>query len=611
MKWIRWSGFVPFLVIITGLSLTFILLIDSLIEWGIESTGSDIVNAKVELENAEFKFSPLGITLNKLQVTNPDAPMSNAIEIDRIAFLMEGSHLIRRKLLINEMNVDGVKLNTPRKYSGELTNKTTKVSEEKDSKKDPAISLPSFDTPNVDEILKKEPLKIDQASKILKTDITDTEASWRKIKEELPDKKRYESYEARLNAIRKVNYKDVIKLKAAIDELKALKNDISADGQRIKQGYQQIVTDSLRLNSELKTLINSPGEDYKYLLNKYSLSTQGATNLGVLFFGDKTKLWSDTAIYWYKKLQPYISKIEFSESNSELERERGEGKTIHFTEINPQPDFLIKKVHAGIELASGKFKGNILNISSQQRLVGRPITFEFTGSNMSGIQSLKLNGEFNRLKSSPKDFVNLAIRQYNMDSHSLLNEETLSVVIDKAKSDLHINAKREGNNLNATVKNFIHNIKFNNKAAGGGEIKQMLVAALNDISSFNINGRVYGTFDKYHTRISTDLDNKLGANLKSQVNKLKKNFQVELKNKLNSYAKPYTDDAKNKVNVLRDKYEKEIQAKKNQFEQQIASAQKQIDGYKAQIKNKEQELKNKAKKKIESKIQDKLKGLFK
>ena len=608
MKWIRWSGLIPFAAIVGSLCVLFILFIDILIERGIEAAGSDIVGAKVELGSAEFSFSPLGISLNHLQVTDPNAPMSNIVEINNVAFTMDGSYLIRRKLLINEMNIDGLRLNTQRKYSGAIakTKKAAPVTESKKIDEKSTFKLPGFEMPDVDEILKKETLKVDEAANILKTDIPETKQSWESLKAALPDQKRLDSYKTRFNEVCNVNDKDIKKLKVAIDKCKTLKSDIAKDSALIKQTQNQINKDTGRLNNELKTLISSPKEDYKYLLSKYSLSTEGATNIGVLFFGDKVKTWSDTAIYWYNKLQPFISKIELSGGEDKPEPKRGAGKNIHFTEYHPRSDFLIKKAHVSVELEAGKFNGEVLNITSQQPLVGKPTTFNFNANKMQRIKSLKLNGEFNRLKATPEDHVQLSIRNYDMDNFSLLKEDKLTISIADAKSDLTIKANRIAKKINASVNNRVHSIKFANSSTGGGEITRMLVAALNDINSFKVDGRLYGTLDNYHTRISSDLDKKLGANFKAQTNKLKQKFQRKLKAKLDQTAKRYTNEVKQELDALH-KDEKEVQNRKQQFDKQLAAVQKQIDKYKSDIKAQEKALKSKAK----EDVKDKLKGLFK
>ena len=612
MKHIRWSGLITFTVIVASIFVLFILFIDNLIKAGIESTGSDMLSAKVELGNANLSFSPLGLTLNHIQITNPDSPMSNIVEINKIAFAMEAEHLIRHKLLINNMYIDGLRMNTVRKYSGALKKKkiATTAPSKKEGTNKSSVKLPTFEIPDVDQILKKEPLKVDLASKILKEDILKTEQSWETLNKQLPDAKRIKSYETRFNKIKKVDYKNIIKLKSAINELKSLQTDISKDSNTITKTHKQITIDSNRLSKELKTLINAPKQDYEHLTNKFSLSTEGATNIGVLFFGDKAKKWSDTAIYWYNKLQPVLSKLERT-TEEEPEQLRSKGLNIHFKEFHPRPDFLIKKIHANIELEAGKFKGQVLNLTSQQSVIGKPTTFRFNADNMKEIKSLKLTGEFNRLQPTTKDHIQLTVRDYNMDNSTLLKDDTLTIAMADAKSSFSVNANRTADKINATIKNNIHSIQFNNINNGGGEIKTMLVNALNNINSFNINGRIYGTLTHIKTEIKSDLDKQLGSKLNIQFKKREKAFKNELKTKLDNITKSYTDEAQREVDAIRNKYEKEIQNKKRQIDKEIALVQQQVKNYEAQIKTRAKEVENKAKKDIENKLKDTLKGLFK
>jgi uncharacterized protein (TIGR03545 family) len=130
MKWIRWRGLAAFVVISIIVSIFWFLVIDRVIERYIEKTGTSIVGAKVELDHADLSLFPLGLTLIGLQVTDPSSPMRNAFEAGRIACLVDGVNLLLRKVTIDEMTVSGVRLNTPRKTSGEVEKTPAGVREE-------------------------------------------------------------------------------------------------------------------------------------------------------------------------------------------------------------------------------------------------------------------------------------------------------------------------------------------------------------------------------------------------------------------------------------------------------------------------------------------------
>ena len=101
MKWIRWRGLVAFVIISAVVSVFWFFLIDRIIERYIEKAGTSIVGAKVELEKADLSLFPMGLTLTGLQVTDPGSPMRNAVEAERIAFLMDAVNLLMRKVTID------------------------------------------------------------------------------------------------------------------------------------------------------------------------------------------------------------------------------------------------------------------------------------------------------------------------------------------------------------------------------------------------------------------------------------------------------------------------------------------------------------------------------
>ena len=105
--WIRWQGLAVFLGVVIIFSLFWFLLIDGLVERMIEKSGTKAVGAKVELDKADLSIFPAGLKLIRLQIANPDKPMTNAVEIGQINLSLETLNLLRRKIIIKEMTADG------------------------------------------------------------------------------------------------------------------------------------------------------------------------------------------------------------------------------------------------------------------------------------------------------------------------------------------------------------------------------------------------------------------------------------------------------------------------------------------------------------------------
>ncbi len=117
-KWIRWWGLGAFVVIAAILGCLWIFLVDGWVKYLIEEAGTEAVGAKVELDAADLSLFPAGLMLTRLQVTDPNAPMTNVVEIAQVAMGLDGLNLLRRKDIVEEMALEGFRLGTPRVTSG-------------------------------------------------------------------------------------------------------------------------------------------------------------------------------------------------------------------------------------------------------------------------------------------------------------------------------------------------------------------------------------------------------------------------------------------------------------------------------------------------------------
>ena len=111
---IRWWGLGLFVGLVGAMALLWLLVVDGLVKSVIEEEGTAIVGAKVELDTANLTLFPAGVTLTRLQLTNPNSPMTNFVEIARVTMDLDGLQLLRRKVIINEMLVEGVQFGTVR-----------------------------------------------------------------------------------------------------------------------------------------------------------------------------------------------------------------------------------------------------------------------------------------------------------------------------------------------------------------------------------------------------------------------------------------------------------------------------------------------------------------
>ncbi len=535
MKWIRWGGLIAFLLI-TGLIVGFwILLIDGIVERVIEDQGTSLVGAKVELEGADLSLMPTGLVLSGLQVTNPDEPMSNAVEITQLALTLDGLNLLRRKVIVNQMAVTEVRFGTPRKTSGAVT----QPAEEKAPTREPAkveqgFSLPSFDVPDVKEILAKEDLETLKLVETLQRDIQQEHEQWDQRLKDLPGKDTFDKYQQRIEKLKGATKGGVEGILGGVGEVQAIQKDIRTDIAALQAAQTEFKGKIASLRARLDQAVKAPQADVRRLQEKYSLSPQGLANLGATLLGQQVGGWAQQAVAWYGKLKPLLERVKQAEGRGTgpevVKPIRGSGVDVRFPETQPLPDLLIRLADVSLQLDAGDLSGRIENITPDQDVLGKPLTFDFAGEKLQGLKSVSLKGNLNHIQpANPNDRVNLHAVGYQLHDVALSKQEAWPVSLTKGLADIKVRAGLEGEYLTASVKGNLSSLQV---AAGrpddANPLTQSLSSALSGVSRFGFNADITGTLEEYKIALQSDLDRVMKQAAGKMVQDLSARFTKQL-----------------------------------------------------------------------------------
>jgi uncharacterized protein (TIGR03545 family) len=515
--WIRWPGLVTF-VLITGLIVgVWLVIVDALVKRMIEKTGTKIVGAKVELGAADLSLFPLGLTLTRLQVTNPDEPMTNAVEVARIAFTMDGLNLLRRKVLIEEMSMAGMRFHTPRTTSGAIA----KPAEPPPGAKKSAFSLPSVQLRDPREILKNENLQSLKVAEALKTDIQAAKDRWQEQLAVLPDKAKFADYKKRIEGVKSSGKGGLGGILGGASEAVKIQEDVRKDLDQIRTAQKEFEETATGLRRRMDEAVRAPEADLRRLQEKYSLSPQGLTNAGAMLLGGQIGDWTRTGLRWYRKLQPMFARyVEQKKANVEVVKPvRGKGLDVRYKEHAPLPDFLIRLTHASVEIPAGVIKGQIRNITPDQHVLGKPLTFDFAAEKLQGLHSVNVDGALNHVNpAKPTDQAAVRLRGYQVGPLTLAEGTDLPLLLKQGVADLDLRTVLSGEALNATLSAKLQSVQMTSGLkADAGPLAQAVSAALSDVHGFSVKADVAGTLDHYDVRLTSDLDRVLSDVVKKQL----------------------------------------------------------------------------------------------
>jgi len=535
-KWIRFQGLFVFIGLSLILTIFWLIFVDGIVKRTIESYGTNAVGAKVELADADLKLFPLGLTLEGLAVTNPDRPMENIVEISRTALLLDPLQLLRRKVIVDEMSLTGIRLNTPRKTSGAVKTHQTKESQQA-SKKPPSvfcdsISLPAIDTLDIQKILSEEKLESLEMIQKLQNELQGENSNWQKRLQGLPGKEKFDDYRSRIEKLKSGPGGFGGGLLGSVGNLSSLQKEIQADLDSLKNAQKQFDQIKAGFGNQFQQTAAAPLKDVERLKQKYALSSQGLDNLGKVVLGQKVCGGLQKAAEWYKRVKFVLERSKpKSEKEKETPPQRGAGTYVRFKETTPLPDFLIRRARASFVIEAGELSGKIENITPDQDILGCPLTYVFSGEKLKELQTIKLEGSINRIDpETPMDRIALQLKEYKVQNASLSQSADLPVTIKEGLADIDLQAKLEGGSLNGNLTAGIKSASLGvDEGAGKGPVLGAIGSALTQLSGFNVKVDVSGPLNDYTIRLSTDLDQALKSAAGRMIQQQAEKFEKELK----------------------------------------------------------------------------------
>ncbi|MGB5056022.1 MAG: TIGR03545 family protein [Nitrospirales bacterium] len=536
-KWIRWWGLGAFVVFAAIVGCVWIFFVDGWVKGAIESAGTKAVGAKVEVGAADLSLFPAGLSLTGLQVTNPKMPMTNAVEVATVTMSLDGLNLFRRKFIVEEMTVDGVRLDTPRTTSGAVQ-PVSGVSPEEESGMF-SLTLPALEVPDVKEILENEDLDTLRLIESLKFDLQLEQEAWESRLKNLPGKAQLAQYEERVKKLKKAGKGGLEGLLGGVGEVQALKQDIEQEIESLTGAKKEFENTVALLRTRLKQIQTAPQGDIQHLKAKYNLSPQGLANMSQTLLGPQIGSWVHQGAAWYERAKPLLEGVRTvgGEEGPQVHKPlRGKGLDVHFKEAHPLPDFLIRLTKVSVDLDLGCLAGTVHNITTDQPTLGQPTTFAFSGDRLKGVQSVSLEGALNHVQpADSKDQLTVQAKGYELTNLALSKDAKWPVTLTSGMSDINVNTELKGQALT------VHgagNLRGLHLSAGTEDdpnpLTKALSSAVTGISQLSLQADVTGTLEQPDVTISSDLDRILQDAAGKMVNELAAKFGAELQSAISA-----------------------------------------------------------------------------
>ena len=520
---IRLPGLFAFFIIVGLITAGSILFLDYWIKIVAEKSLTKTTGAEVNIGSVEHTFSPFGITLNRVQLTDPQAPQTNQLEAETVSARINLAPMLLRKLIIDDLTINGIQLGSLRDVKGHVYRRPIKALNLAED-----IFADVKELLSVDEILAKSPLKTTKA-------IENTQAIFAKHSEvlqqqyaALPEKNELAKYQVRIKALTDTDYKDPIKLALAKKEFDAIKEEILKDKKLLSDFKQSVVRAKNELSPQLLALKAAPEQDYAQLKSLVTGDTNAINDVTALVFGEQVGQWSQYALATFNIVGPMLR----AQGQAEKEQQGHTGRWINFDDTSSLPDLWIKKAQISLQWRQEKIISDWQDITHQHDILGRSTLFSVNSTSSSLWQSLILNGDLWLDQSSVKANQNWALSGLKLSTLALVSQEKLT---SQLVSGLLSSSGKAS--LNGEIVSGTGNIDFQKliiEAKGSNKITNIVAKTLNQLKKLTINTDIGGTVDNLNLSFSSDLNKRIGAALLSNVSSEQSAKLDELKQKLNN-----------------------------------------------------------------------------
>ncbi len=559
---------IPFIII----CVVVYFFIDGWVESGLEAAGDEIVGAKVEIDNLSINFSPIGVTWQRMQVTNPNDTWRNMFETGKVNFAMNFGQLLRGKYIIETMEVNELILDTKRTADGfipgakkEKSSGGTFAALAEEALAKTVEQTPVFNIDNlrkginVDSLVKAlDPQTLKHIDSLRRV-VAEASGQWQaSLADFETSKQRLAEIETSIKAINPSELKSIDKITSAISTVDNSIKTVNEINKTFNDRKTSITSDVQRVSGAVGSIDDVVKRDFQKLMEMARLPNLNTEGLAHLLVGQEL----------YKRAMTYLSWVDFARDNikkyspePEYEKPpRMKGQDINFPVGQAYPKLWIKNILVSGGTAKPEnteyvyLKGLVKNITNDQTVTGVPLTADLEAAEGGGRQ-LTLGALIDRTKDEPFDEFRARLAGVPLAEFTLGNADFLQGTINDAKLTSDVKITVPGNRFDATATFDLNNIKLTFAGDAKNTIERLVREVLQGVSGFDASLRLWNTggpFDvAFRTNLAAQIAGRVQAVLGAEFAKLQ--------------------------NELRAKFDKEIAAKRQEFEKFYAAKKQEID----------------------------------
>ncbi len=501
----------------------YLFFFESYLKKYFETMGTQLNRAEVNIGELRFSLINHKLLLRNINVTNHINLNNDRFQVDTLILDFDPFLLFRKKIIINNVLVDGIRYDVPRASPGKVFD-------------DPSFyGVPSI----VDRVSAavysgiKEKLAVNSVFKNISSFFTDSNTN------QFIEKNSHKLLS--IKKMKEAREKIDSSLKIWDRYLNAESRKISMDSGNKDSLKNEITKEYKILKAELENMTSYVETDSEFIKKEFPSFEN--KNICFQMFTPEILNFVERMTYWIELVRRFmprntsLSELPISIQNSIY------GKSIHYGgRFSPYPLLHIKKVvfrsSSSLNPYSGIVSGEISDITTDQPILQKPLKLNIESSfPKSNIYNSKIELMFDHINNDYFDKVHVSIGSFPIDNFYLSQSGDLVVKVLSATGSLKLNFELKNEFLTSDISMDIDQARYE-VFSRFPKIQDNIKNIFNDHRFIDIRAKIEGSFDKLNMTCDSNFAKNIGEKLHYQFRHELVNSSILINQLISNYVIP-------------------------------------------------------------------------
>ena len=588
---IRFEAIVPLAIVIGLIVLYFTLFLDTHLRRGLEYAATQANGAEVNIGKLDTSVWDASVVLGDIEMTNPGLPARNRVQIGAINFRMLWDALLRGKVVINEASIVDIDINTLRSRPGRVL--PVKPAKKGEGFSDQALTLMQGEfSGNVLGDLAAIAAGADPKQKLasmggdlkssafiseMQKALDDKESQWESRFAAMPSGDDFSALQRRLAGVNLDDLKDVNKVQASLNELGSIRSDFDGKTNSVSETGKALTGELSSLKGSISGLDELVKQDVRNLQTRMRLPSLDASTLSRALFGMDVLDKMQKARGYMDQARSYMPAK--NEKEAIVVHERNKGRDYEFDRGNSYPRFWLRKALITSSVAGG-ISGQILDVSTNQGMIGRPMMATIMGNlPQQDISNIKAELVVDHTTAMPVERLTMEAGKYGVEERSLVSSPNVELGISKALGSVKFIAELREENVDVSLNNKFTQVALDTKAQSS-VVLEMINTSVAGLDSVNLDAQVTGTWSKLDWQLSTNLASALERGMSRYLKEKMDAARARIENMVNDGIAEQRKRLYARQNEIESAFKAKLassQAKIDEVRKQLDAARKKLD----------------------------------